>query len=368
MRPKSLLLLTLALGCGLVASIGISQILDRKGGSGQQIAGTEPIFVAKVDVNLGEKLTEENLSLEEWPKDKIPAGSMRRMEDLEGRRPRTKLYKGEPILDAKLLASDARDNPAQQVPPGYRVVSVRVDAHTGIAGLLRPGDRVDVQLFVKKDARTGITEATTKTILKEIRVFAVDQDFRRTSDEDETSPARTVSLVVTPEQADKLTLASRLGEINLIMRNPDDTNNIASPGASVNDLLVTSHANRDDEQGDGDGRSSSTSQGAILDFLKGIKDAAAAASATTAAPDTVTQVASSGPWTIMLLEGDDLREVQVKEDGRFPDPFAAAAQEGAGSDPRFIPSSLRNEGDEQAPEESGANNEDEENLDFQIEN
>ena len=124
MRSKSLFLLFIALGCGLVASIGVSQVLGRHGERGRQLMETVAIYVAKSDINLGESLTSEVLNLEAWPKDKVPYGSITNLESLVGRRLRTKIYQGEPILAAKLVDRDAIDSPAQQVPPGYRVVSV----------------------------------------------------------------------------------------------------------------------------------------------------------------------------------------------------------------------------------------------------
>jgi pilus assembly protein CpaB len=364
MRPKSLLLLTLALGCGLVASIGISQVLDRKAGLGRSTTETEAIYIAKLDINLGDALTEEVLKLEEWPKDKIPAGAIRELDELVGRRPRTKVYQGEPILEMKLVAPDARDNPADQVPPGFRVVSVRVDAHTGAAGLLRPGDRVDVQLFVKKDSRTGISKTMAKTILKEVRVFAVEQDFRREADEDEASPPRTVSLVVSPEQADKLTLATRLGEINLVMRNPDDRGNIKSDGANVDDLFIAEKVDREQERKGGDG--SSPLAGGLVSFLKQMSQTAAAQPSLPA----VAEMASAGPWTMLILEGSDLREVQVREDGLPLDPFAAAAAARgssgylppAGQNTNTIPSDL--DSDSSASDSEGDSPSENDALDF----
>jgi len=319
MRPKSLLLLTLALGCGLVASIGISQVLDRQGSQRPATVETEPIFVAKTDINLGDTLTEEVLNLEEWPKDKVPSGAIRELDKLVGRRPRTKIYQGEPILDMKLVAADGRDDPAQQVPTGFRIVSIRVDAHNGGAGLLRPGDRVDVQIYAKKDPRSGITRTVTKTILKEVRVFAVGQEFRRDANEDDAPMPRTVSLVVTPEQADKLTLATRLGEINLIMRNPDDTADTHSDGATPEDLFIASTVHREDEHKGSVGN-------AFLGFMKGLMTASVAAppGQVVETPVAETKLAAAGPWTILLLEGSEMREVQVKQDGLITNAFDAA--------------------------------------------
>ena len=80
-----------------------------------------------------------------------------------------------------------------------------------------------MQLFVKRDERNGIDSAKTKVILQNIRVFAVDQTVQRSPDGgEERTIAKTVSLLLTPEQASKLTLAENIGEVSLIPRNPDD--------------------------------------------------------------------------------------------------------------------------------------------------
>ncbi len=222
MRPKSLLLLALALGCGLVASIGISQVMDRNSRPAVALE-TTPIYVAKHNINLGDPIDASMLSLQEWPKDKVPRGAISSLEDLEGRRPRTAIIEGEPILDAKLLAPGQIADPIRSIAPGMRLKTISVDAEKSVAGLLGPGDRVDVELFVKADAKNNIMQAQTKVILQNIRVFAVDATVQRSPDGgEEKTIAKTVSLMLTPEQATKLTLAENMGIISLIPRNPDD--------------------------------------------------------------------------------------------------------------------------------------------------
>jgi Flp pilus assembly protein CpaB len=105
---------------------------------------------------------------------------------------------------------------------------------------LRPGDRVDVQLFVKKDQRIGIETAQSKIILQNVRVFAVDQTVQRAADgADERTIAKTVSLMLTPEQASKITLAEQVGEITLIPRNPDDEEIADWNEFKIEDLLAS---------------------------------------------------------------------------------------------------------------------------------
>lgn len=250
MRPKSLLLLVLALGCGLVASIGISQVLER---NAKQPAALEtvPIYVALHNINLGDPIDANMLSLEEWPKDKVPRGAISNLEELQGRRPRTAIIEGEPILEGKLLAPGQIADPIRSIPKGYRLFTIAVDAEKSAAGLLGPGDRVDVQLFVRKDDRAGIDQPKSKVILQNIRVFAVDQTVQRSPDGgEERTIAKTVSLLLKPEQASALTLATNLGEVSLIPRNPDDEESSASAEVSSGELFgEAGKSSREKEQG-----------------------------------------------------------------------------------------------------------------------
>lgn len=250
MRPKSLLLLALALGCGLVASIGISQVMDRNGNAQAKLE-TAPIYVAVHNINLGDPIDAKMVSLQEWPKDKVPHGAITSLEELQGRRPRTAIIEGEPILEGKLLEKGQIADPIRAITKGMRLYTIKVDAEKSAAGLLGPGDRVDVQLFVRKDQRTGVDTAKSKIILQNVRVFAVDQSVQRSAEGgEERSVAKTISLLLKPDQASKLALAAQIGEISLIPRNPDDEEAANTGETTVDDLLSTSDANsRAKEQG-----------------------------------------------------------------------------------------------------------------------
>lgn len=252
MRPKSLLLLALALGCGLVASIGISQVMDRNGHS-QAKMETVQIYVALHNINLGDPIdVNKMLSLQEWPKDKVPKGAISTSEELQGRRPRAAIIEGEPILEGKLLEKGQIADPIRSITKGMRLYTIKVDAEKSAAGLLGPGDRVDVQLFVRKDQKFGVETAKSKVILQNVRVFAVDQLVQRAAEGgEERSVAKTISLLLKPDQASKLSLAAQIGEISLIPRNPDDEASEATPETTVDDLLTGNDTNsRSKEQGE----------------------------------------------------------------------------------------------------------------------
>ena len=248
MRPKSLILLVLALGCGLVASIGISQVLDNQNKK-QAAIETVPIYVALHNINLGDPVDDGMVSLQEWPKDKVPVGAVTKWEDIEGRRPKTIIFQGEPLNDGKFLAKGETHDPIAGIPPGMRLKTVSVDARKSAAGLLSPGDRVDVQLFVQRNERAGIERPSTKIILQNIRVYAVDQAVQRTSEgTEERSVAKTVSLVVSPQQASRMTTAENMGEISLIPRNPDDDVIVDDSEQSLDDLFARSDANNREKE------------------------------------------------------------------------------------------------------------------------
>ena len=252
MRPKSLILLALALGCGLVASIGISQLVDKRN---EPVVGyeTESIYVAVVNINLNDPIDESMVALQEWPKDKIPQGAIRTLEELENRRPKANIIQGEPILEAKLLAQGEVHDPIGQIPPGMRLKTISVDAEKSAAGLLSPGDRVDIQLFVNRNPGQGFPTARTRLILQNIRIYAVDQTVIRAADEGEgRAIAKTVSLLLTPSQANKVALAEQIGELNLIPRSPDDEAITDDVVLDVDELFGNarnSHNSRKIEQG-----------------------------------------------------------------------------------------------------------------------
>lgn len=232
---KTIILLIVALGCGLIFTIGISQVLGRPDGA----AATEMIYVTTTNVPSYSKLTADVVKLEEWPKDKAPIDALRTLEEFEGRSPRFPLFAGEPIVLSKLASSES-EIASERIPEGHQVLAVKVDKESAMGGLVNPGDKVDVLVFIRgrsgEDIKTG-----TRTILKNITVFAVnDQMARDPGAEGSSIDAKTVSLLVRPEQSERLLLAKSLGAISLALRKPGDVTDADTKGASPRDLLEES--------------------------------------------------------------------------------------------------------------------------------
>jgi pilus assembly protein CpaB len=236
MRMKSLILIFIALGCGLVASIGISQVMDR-GGSGNSTMEMEQILVALTDIDIGTKLDAQNVKLEDWPKAKVPEGAIRRVDEVKDKFANARFFKGEPIHISK-VADNQGGNFTLKIQQGYRVMPVKVDEDTVMKGI-SPGDRVDVIVFLRRNGdEVKVTGAFP--ILKNVRVFAVNTNTERAIDsKGETSNFRTVSLLVKEEHQGELVVASQMGKIMLSLRRPDETDDILGEEVTpIKDILA----------------------------------------------------------------------------------------------------------------------------------
>lgn len=230
MRGKSMMLIVVALGCGLVASIGVSQVLTQRAGANSAAPETAEVYVASLDVNINDPLDAKNVALAVWPKDKIPEGAITDLAKLEGQYARSWIYQGELILEKK-LTNVRGDNFV--IPEGYRVMPLQVDA-SHMSKLIKPGDRVDVMLYVPP--REGF-ESVVKTILADVRVFSVNARVERAVDEKEEELARFVDVLCNPEQSEVLTLAAEMGSISLSLRRPDDPTVTKSDGTAMSTLM-----------------------------------------------------------------------------------------------------------------------------------
>jgi len=237
MRTKSIVLLALALGCGVVAAVGITQVMAKRDAETPGQVELESIVVAMKDIPMGDPVSVQLVTLEEWPKDKVPKGAITKVEDVENRRPKARIFAGSPILENQLLGKGVLDQGASDaIPKGMRVIAVKVNDVSGGASLIRPGDRVDVLVHVQRGGG-NLGQTITKTILQDIKVFAVDSVWDIATGGEKSVVARTISLLVTPAQAEKVTLACEMGVIRLVMRSPDDKEQVSVAGTRASDVL-----------------------------------------------------------------------------------------------------------------------------------
>ena len=232
---RSGVLLMFALGCGLIAALGVLQYL--RGLSQPEAVEYQKVVVAREQIDINTALGPDNLELVEWPRARVPAGAIRDLSQLDDRYARVRLYAGEVVLPGKVMDSQDASG-AVRVPRGYRVVSVRSDVQTAVSNLLEPGDLVDVIVVLGARSRNS---AVAKTIMTAVRVFAVNREMSRSPDgSDRNENVRTVSLLVTPEQAEELMMAGELGEVRLALRGPEDEGRGPTYGSSLAALLGNS--------------------------------------------------------------------------------------------------------------------------------
>lgn len=214
MRTKSIILLLVALGFGLVASFGMSQLADS--GSIEEVA-TSPVYVTLSNISMGERFNEENVKLEQWPADRVPEGAMSTPEQLENMVPTVPLFPGEPLIAAKCADADSFTAVSKRIKPGHRVMSVKVAMDTSVSGLIVPGDHVDIMAVDRKRGKA-------ETVLSNIEVFAVNSEIKRRGlDEESAIQAKTISVQVLPEQAEVLTYYdSTGGNLRLSLRSEGD--------------------------------------------------------------------------------------------------------------------------------------------------
>ena len=299
MRAKSIVLLLLALGCGLVASIGITQVINRAPKEVTIREGMTPILVAMVDIPMGEPIDSVHVKLEPWPQANVPLGALTKLSDIEDRRSRTEIIAGEPILDRKLLAKGVTSSSAAEfIPMGYRVLAVKVDKSDG-AGLIMPGDRVDVLLHIKSNKSRGISEDRTLTILQDIKVFAVGDIFKLGGPDknDISITAKTISLLVDPRQAQKLDLGTQLGKVRLVMRGLKDEKVVAAGSISVGDLLgITDGSDREAEE-----KTTPARKKGLLGLL-GMSQL-----------PKLTQADEPRTWSVRKLQGNEVEDITLEE-------------------------------------------------------
>jgi pilus assembly protein CpaB len=201
---------------------------------------TQPVVVAAVDLSLGAELKAEDMKVLNFPQGQAPEGTFAAPSEIVGRGVIVSLAKGEPILPAKLAAKEAGAGLPPVIPDGMRAVSVRVNEVIGVAGYVLPGSRVDVITTVSPTNQ--MQDMTSKVVLA--NVLTLTSGTRMEQDQKDGKPVQVtvVTLAVSPEQAERLALASTEGKIQLALRNPLDTSAPETPGIKPAVLLGLSKA------------------------------------------------------------------------------------------------------------------------------
>jgi pilus assembly protein CpaB len=196
---------------------------------------TSPVVVAATDLDVGADLGRDELRIIQWPKNAMPAGAFSKVEDVEGRGLIFPVIQNEPILPNKLADKGAGAGLPPAIPPGLRALSVRVNEVIGVAGYVLPGTRVDVLATVNPTGNGQ--DVTSKVVLTNVQVLAAGTKIERDVEKGKPMPVSVVTLLVAPEESERLTLAATEGKIQLALRNPLDKSIPSTPGIRPAALL-----------------------------------------------------------------------------------------------------------------------------------
>lgn len=231
MNPRPIILLLVALSAaGLTAYFANSWMASQRAAMEEQAPAaqapsieTVDVLVAKADMPTGSFIRADNLEWRAWPKDGVVEDYLVRGEateaELAGAVARSRLFAGEPITRTRVVHKGDQGFLAAVLDPSRRAVSIPIDAVTGIAGFIFPGDMVDVLLTFSrtvKDAGSddGSTRYFSETLLGGVRVLAIDQSVD-SGEKGAAQVASTATLEVTPKQAEKIAIGMEIGSLSL---------------------------------------------------------------------------------------------------------------------------------------------------------
>ncbi len=227
-----------AIIAGLGAALLITRYLERRTVSVS--TPTSKIVVAAMDLPLATRLRPEQLRMADWPVTAMPPGAIRDVKEAVDHILTSRVLEGEPLLPGKLAAKDAGNGLAALIPANMRAIAVRVDDVVGVAGFIHPDDRVDV-IVTLHPAKPVDSESMSKVILQNVKVLAVGKELEVTDrNRGASSPATVATLLVNPEESEKLALSTVEGRLMLTLRSWTDNQAVITGGMNASTLMTDS--------------------------------------------------------------------------------------------------------------------------------
>ena len=249
MKSKSFILMIVSLGFGLIAAIGISQVMGNNSNAQPKLE-MGPVVVAVEQLDHNTILTEDMVNIENWPLKIIPENALTSIEEIKDQAVTRRMGVGVPFTTDAVVHKLELD--IRRIPDGFRVYAMKVTAEETVNGLLRPGDFVDViGTFRVTDRETDEKKTVSATFLKKIRVFNIDGKMNSNPNEDEngSKSSAIIGVLVRQKQAEQIALVEKEGTLKIIMRGESDEND--SPADSLESILGNNDKNAaGDEAGD----------------------------------------------------------------------------------------------------------------------
>jgi len=236
MNKRFLGVLIFAFVVASVASLLLYRLLINRPQPAKAAVASAQVVLATRNLEVGVVLKEEDVKLMDWPGTPPPGASLK-TQDVVGRGVLAPIFAKEPIIESRLAPKGAGGGLAAMIPPGMRAVALRVNEVVGVAGFVVPGMRVDVLISGMKPGGDNGLGTLTKTLLQNLEVLSAGQDYKKDA-EGKPVAVQVVNLLVTPEQAEQLSLASTQTAIQLILRNPMDHDLAKTSGTTLSYLFT----------------------------------------------------------------------------------------------------------------------------------
>lgn len=220
-----------ALIIAAAATFGAYRLLDARSNAGKSVSRT--VVIAAKDIPEGSLIDRVALATAVWPVSMIPAGAFESIDSVAGRVARVNVFTGESIVPGRLAPSGTGPGLELKIPPGQRAMAVRINDVAGISGLIQPNSRVDVLVTIQSE---DSQKQVAKLFMENMRVLSVGTDIQRDR-EGKSTNATTVTLGVTPDEAERLAIAMNTGSIQLVLRGYGDPDSVRTTGATSNDVL-----------------------------------------------------------------------------------------------------------------------------------
>src|SRR6266581_4007767 len=235
-RSRPVIFLAVAIVVAFIMSILIYKRLQGATAQGVPEEQGVNVVVATSDLPWGTKLTPDMMRVLKFPTGNAPESHFENSDVVKGRVILANLKRGEAILESKLAPANVTSGGVAAVMhPEKRAMAVKVDEVVGVAGFIKPSDHVDVMVTMN---HPGSTEKLfTKLLLENVLVLATGSDIEKKGKDDKPSPVSVITLEVTPEEAEKLALATTEGKLRLSLRNPQNSQAVMTTGATVDSLL-----------------------------------------------------------------------------------------------------------------------------------
>jgi pilus assembly protein CpaB len=237
MSVRTVLIVLLALVFGISAVAGVNQLRSRDPSEKPDDTNQIPVVVATMDVARGTTLTTDYLKVVNRNKDDVPAGAFSKVEEVNDRVASSPLVKNDLLLESRLAPKGTGRGLAALIPKGMQAVSIQIPSvAAGVAGLLLPGNKVDVLWTLPAQGSEG---ARTLPLIRNIEILAVDRILDTPTENKIERDMRSVTLLATPEQAQRLAMGQTQGTLHLTLRNPADGSVVQAPKpVSMEDIGV----------------------------------------------------------------------------------------------------------------------------------